>query len=149
MENTNDEDKNIVRQPNDSKDSAPHDGSKDSAPHDGSPTGVGGPDYPLASQTKIDRLERRALNQRWPITEEQRRRAIERQVEIATSSGSSNREATSAAACLVKMEQQNQNDDTPGLAGSNTGETKVVFYIPDNGRGDSDYGRESLYEDQG
>ena len=131
MESTSDQD--IIQQ------------TKNESPPVDSPTGVGGPDYPLANQTKIDRLERRALNQRWPITKEQRRKVIERQVEIATSSGSSNREATASAICLAKMEGQNQNDDdAPGLADSNTGKTKVVFYIPDNGRGDSYCGREPL-----
>lgn len=53
------------------------------------------------------RLIERALRERWPIPDKYREPIINRQVRIAMDPSSSNRESTSAARCLVSMEQQN------------------------------------------
>jgi len=62
-----------------------------------------------------DRVEamigRKAVKQRWPIPEKYKQAVIDRQVKIAISPSSSNREATSAARVLVAAEAQNQADD--------------------------------------
>ena len=56
-------------------------------------------------------IGRKALKQRWPIPEKYKQAVIDRQVKIAISPESSNREATSAARVLVAAEAQNQADD--------------------------------------
>ena len=53
------------------------------------------------------RMIERALREGWPIPDEHRPAIVSRQVRIALSKSSSPREATSAARCLVSMEQQN------------------------------------------
>ena len=68
-----------------------------------------GEEYPLSSQRKLDRLERFAVLQRWPIPAEFRDGIVRRQCEIAT--GEDAREATAAARALIAMERINQIDD--------------------------------------
>ena len=53
------------------------------------------------------RLLERAIRERWVIDEQHRAPIVQRQVTTATDSEASNREATSAARCLVGMESQN------------------------------------------
>lgn len=53
------------------------------------------------------RMIERAVREGWPIPEEKRPAIVARQVRIALSKRSSPREATSAARCLLGMEQQN------------------------------------------
>ena len=54
------------------------------------------------------RMIERALREQWPIPDEFREPVVKRQVRIAIDPESSPREATSAARCLVSMQQQNQ-----------------------------------------
>jgi hypothetical protein len=56
------------------------------------------------------RMLERALRERWPIPEHYREAIVTRQIRIAIDPGSSSREATSAARCLVSMEGQNLDD---------------------------------------
>jgi len=56
------------------------------------------------------RLIERAVKNRWPIDEKYKQAVVNRQVQIAIDKQSSNREAISAAKCLVSMEGQNQKD---------------------------------------
>jgi hypothetical protein len=60
-----------------------------------------------ASGPRDTRLLERALRERWPIPDQFREPIINRQIRIAMDPASSPREATSAARCLVSMEQQN------------------------------------------
>ena len=53
------------------------------------------------------RLIERALREQWPIDDRFREAIVDRQVRIAISLESGDREATSAARCLVTMQSQN------------------------------------------
>tara|TARA_R110000823_G_scaffold303153_1_gene424487 strand:+ start:1473 stop:1802 length:330 start_codon:yes stop_codon:yes gene_type:complete len=53
----------------------------------------------------------KAIEQRWPISEEYRKAIISRMVRIAVDSKSSNREATAAAKAVMAAELQNQADE--------------------------------------
>ena len=57
------------------------------------------------------RMLERALRERWPIPEQYREAIVSRQVRIAVDPGSSAREATSAARCVVSMEGHNLADE--------------------------------------
>lgn len=61
-------------------------------------------------KVRMSRLERRALKQRWNLTEEQKAAIAEKQVDIAINSENA-RESTSAAKAILEMERQNQVDD--------------------------------------
>ena len=71
---------------------------------------------PLPGQPRDTRLIEKAIRKRWPIPEEMKAAIIARQIAIATSEEAENREATSAAKCLVAMEAQNVADEK-GTAG--------------------------------
>jgi len=53
----------------------------------------------------------RSLEQRWPMTAEQRQAVIDRLLKIMSDPLASHREATSAAKALMSAEQQNQKDE--------------------------------------
>ena len=65
--------------------------------------------YPIRGRTKADRMEQRAVQQRWAIPEAARAAIVDRQVELATTGKP--REATAAARALIAMEAQNQADE--------------------------------------
>ena len=71
--------------------------------------GYGGDvEYPTRSMARI---ERQAVKGRWDIPDKYKDGIVNRQVQIAISPESSNREATSAAKCILSMEGQNQTDE--------------------------------------
>ncbi len=85
------------------------------------------------------RLLERALRERWPIPDQYREPIINRQVRIAMDPNSSPREATSAARCLVSMEQQNADIALKMLDKlvpdqHEHGEQQINIYLPSNGR---------------
>ena len=65
-----------------------------------------GPEYPLTSRRKMDRLERRAVLRGWPVPLEKRAEIVERQMEVLQ--GDNTREAIQAAKTLVEMVRQNR-----------------------------------------
>lgn len=58
---------------------------------------------------KEDRLLRRAIKEDWPLTAEQRKRILDRQIDIATDPNQGSRDASRAAAILVNC-RKNDND---------------------------------------
>lgn len=91
------------------------------------------------------KLIERAIRERWNIPAEFRDAVVRRQLTIAMDPTIGHREATSAARCLVAMDQQNLTaelqalqrflagesaQDTPGASTVST----VHIYLPDNGR---------------
>jgi len=90
------------------------------------------------------RLLEKAIKQRWPIPDEYRAGVINRQARIAIDPEASNREATSAARCLITAEGQNQKDDMmhddllarqPVVPGINVQNAQIILTVPDNNRG--------------
>ena len=96
------------------------------------------------------RLLEKAVRQRWPIPDEYRLAIMERQARIAIDEDASNREATSAAKCLISAERQNQMDDMAhddllarqpqsAVAAASTGmsiqNAQIILTCPDNNRG--------------
>lgn len=74
--------------------------------------GLGG--TPYYGDLKGDRLERRAIKERWPIPEHYRKPLVDRQVKIALDPDKTSREATSAFTALLQAERQNMQDDGIG-----------------------------------
>ncbi len=75
-----------------------------------SPGGQGGPLQNLeegSGQTSDTRLLARALRERWPIPDEYKKTALDRQAKVATDPKSSNREAAIAFRSLLTAEAQN------------------------------------------
>lgn len=58
-----------------------------------------------------DRLEIRALKQRWPIPDKYREFIINKLLKIALDDGTTNRESIMAAKALLAAEAQNQSDE--------------------------------------
>ena len=85
------------------------------------------------------RMLERAVREGWPIPAERRKAIVMRQVEAAEGADS-NREATSAAACLIEMDKVNLR--TMQLLAELQGEkqsgpqvnNQIVLHVPDNGR---------------
>lgn len=75
--------------------------------------GQGGPEHfhDGPGQTSDTRMIEQAVKRRWPIPEKFKEAIVRRQVRIATSKNSSNREASAAARCVLEMERQNQADE--------------------------------------
>jgi len=84
--------------------------------HDPDQPGAGGDsEYPLIGETKESRLERRVLReklrQRIPVTEEEIRAVVARQVRDAIDPASTKREANSAARAVFQAVAINQADE--------------------------------------
>ena len=102
-------------------------------------------EFPTKHPKALRLMEQNAIKQRWPVPDERRAGIINRQADIATDPEASNREATSAARCLISAERQNQIDDlahddslarqpvsVPGVTMQNA---QVIMMVPDNNRG--------------
>jgi len=90
------------------------------------PGGVGGDadEYPLIGKTKVSRLERMAIHQRFPISEKEARAVIARQIKDAIDPGNTPRECNSAARAVFQAMAINQADEhkqQPGELNINLG----------------------------
>ncbi len=75
--------------------------------------GAGGDaeEYPLIGKTKASRIERMAIHQRFPISEQEARAVIARQIKDAIDKGNTPREANSAARAVFQAMAINQSDE--------------------------------------
>jgi len=74
---------------------------------DPEPSGGGGA---VAKREEL-KLERRALRQRWNVSEQELRAVLSRQIEIAIDPDTKNRTATSASRAVIAAVAQNQADE--------------------------------------
>lgn len=85
-------------------------------------------------------MERRAIKQRWPITDSVRQALYDRQVKLATGEHSTFKEAAIATKIILEMDRQNLVDEQLTMASVDLNQEQaknkiVVLKIPDNGRG--------------
>lgn len=119
---------------------------KTAVPPDELKGGLGG-DVLRPAGIRDTRLIERALREQWPIPDEFREPIVKRQVRIAIDPHSSPRESTSAARCLVSMQQQNTEAALKALdklvpdQHQHTHQIDELRAVIDEARTDSDYVR--------
>lgn len=74
----------------------------------------------MPSEVRDIRMIAKAVEQRWPVGNDQRKALVERLMRVITDPESSPREVTAAAKALISAEKQNQDDQFKVIDVANT-----------------------------